>query len=162
MPEQLGLTRGQYLVILVIVSAVAGVVAGALGSAASLFYGWYSGISLRLLYDEFGMYWGAFTGIVAAIFWCRMMDRRVRKHGDYRVVVYGGLAGIMAGVISTTLLHAGLIVVSQRAEWKAILLCETCGAVAGLVVGFFAAAGVRAISLKPEPPLSAENVETES
>lgn len=116
------------------VCILAAVVAAFMGVLASLFYD-RSQMSPIGFVRAFGIGWGGLTGLAAAIFWCRIMRRRAIRCGTRFLMSIGIVAGVFAGVLSTTLLHAGLMVASQKTNLEALALGVIAGVLIGLLMG---------------------------
>ena len=133
--------RGGFVRLTVFVFVSAGVLAGLFGLAASLLYG-----GLDLVEDgqtsepvkfvqSLGLCWGAVTGLIAAAFWCWVIYRRVNRGLLTKLPWHGAGSGISAGLISTLLLHAALLVFGADRDPISLLFGLPIGVVAGLMLG---------------------------
>jgi len=131
------------IILLVAVILVAGVTAaGFFGSIAGLAYGMQletRAVSVNRPVYLTGRWWGAFTGLIAGAIWCRVMVPAAIRSRGRRLTGGGALAGLGAGILSTILLHAVLMIVAIRPEPTTLAFVLpiglACGVVAGLIAG---------------------------
>jgi hypothetical protein len=130
---------GKPLVYLVIgVCLAGGVVAWFFGALAAFAYDLPYVLGRAqpgMIMAPIGRWWGAFTGLLAGAIWCRWMIPLSIQSPEENMAKKGAVAGIVVGVVSTILLHAGLMFVSDRAEPFSLAIGLLCGVVAGWIVG---------------------------
>lgn len=148
------LRRWQTVSVAAFVGIGAAALAGFMGLPAGGLYLVAGLESVALLAGYFGAGWGAVTGVIAAVVWCAVAFRSVRK-GHARAAEFGALLGAAVGVLSTILLHAGLIGVllyfDEFELWMFLVPAIglpfgvvgglILGALSGAMLGRFAAAG---------------------
>jgi hypothetical protein len=125
----------------VFVGIAAGLLAGLLGALAALTYGSLSlmpgdGSTTTLAsLPEVGAVWGAVTGVIAAAIWCWVMFRQVARGRTERLTACGTWTGLLVGVLSTILLHVGLMIAAGTTEIQGMLLGLVFGIPAGAILG---------------------------
>jgi len=138
-PDRFGRFYG--LTVLVCLSATA--LAGFLGFYASFLYG---GLSIGGSRDPavatvaaftrvYGALWGAVTGLMAGLIWCRSMYREVAHAETVRFGAAGAWLGLKVGALSTVLLHVGLVLAGGHLMLLDRLPALPFGLALGLVFG---------------------------
>lgn len=82
-----------------------------------------------------GLWWGAITGVIAGIVWCRVMVRAVGRDPAVLLTGRGARLGAWVGILSTVLLHAVLIIAAGRLQFSWLLFGLPFGIIVGAVVG---------------------------
>lgn len=108
------------LIILSVLVCAAGAAVGAFfGNLASLMYGGFYIPSPgsppppspdHEIIVQVAIWWGAATGLLAGIVWCRIMIRETIRGLVNSPASRGAWLGVRVGVLSALLLHAGLII----------------------------------------------------
>jgi hypothetical protein len=87
----------------------------------------------------FGFWWGGVTGLIAGIMWCCVMIPLATPNRREALNKIGALIGILVGVLSTALLHAGLMLhAGEHETWLlriGICIAIPIGAVVGGISG---------------------------
>jgi len=124
--------------LLLLFLCVAGVlVGGFFGSLAPMLYDLEAP---RILFQA-GLVLGCVGGFFAGALWYLRMLSMIRTGPSYwSVVGRGALNGLLAGILATVILHAGLMVVTTRWALEALLGGLLFGAPAGAIVGAFCGA----------------------
>lgn len=137
-----------------------------LGAGTAWFFGSVAGsgygfeitpltVSQNRVPAEVGQWWGAFTGLVAGVIWCRLLIPTALRSSGGGLAGAGALAGLCVGLLSTVLLHAVLMFVSSRSEPIVLGIGLACGMVAGPVVGAICGALLRWFVPAATPPAEA-------
>jgi hypothetical protein len=159
--------RGPFTVPTVVVTVLAALAAGSCGSIAAV---GYAGRIDSLLCLLLGILLGAGSGLVAGIFWCRMLRRTAAREGERAMVSAGAGYGIVAALMIAIVLHAGLAAVSLSPAGLrdspigfvgAIAVGAPLGAVCGFWLRWAARETVRearAAARTPTPPAAKEEV----
>lgn len=139
MSEIYTLRRVQFIAAAVFVFIAATLLAGILGAFAAGFF--YGGLTIfqednhpsqEETVEIIGAAWGAFTGLLAAAFWCRVMLGRIKRERVERLPWQGAKIGLASGTISAVLLHVVLMLISERqSTWEPMI-----GMSFGLPVGY--------------------------
>lgn len=124
------------IIFLLFVCAAGAVTGGFFGLLAALLYLAVSDHSLvSVVRSDYAGLVGAGSGLVAALLWCRIMIPR--SIASYRAGLPSGGTrfGILAGVVSATLLHVGLMYLADRVQIGSLLVGVIFGVVVGAMVG---------------------------
>lgn len=131
---------GRFVGFTTFVCIVAAFVAGLMGAWASDLYrsfGRADPLVVRL--GPFGLFWGAATGVLAGIIWCRVMIWLATFKGGDSLGGTGAILGIGVGLLSAVLLHGGLMLLtSQQQLWPmgiGLAFAIPVGAIVGAVCG---------------------------
>ncbi len=82
-----------------------------------------------------GQLWGAGTGLIAGAVWCWWVVPGAVRSPNREVKRSGAAAGACAGLLSTILLHGGLVLAVGGFDLLVLLIGLMCGAGAGAIVG---------------------------
>jgi len=127
----------------ILVALAGAAVGGFFGHAAGVMYGAYAagddGASVWYI-GYLGLLLGAASGAGVGLAWWLLMRRLLGRASGLKVIAAGAGLGLAAGIVSTLILHAGLVGVSGRwtdLNWLPVVgLCVVLlGAPAGLVTG---------------------------
>jgi hypothetical protein len=143
------------VILTVVVLIAAAATAWLFGAMAGAMYGVqvsYSRVEFNRPLELIGQWWGACTGLLAGMVWCRFVLHPSRRD---RLVSAGAWTGLMVGVLSTVLLHAVLMAVSERVDAFPLVVGLVFGVVAGLLVGAICGAICRAVLNPAAPPHAA-------
>jgi hypothetical protein len=155
--------RDPFTIPTAIVTALAAIAGGFCGFIAAVGYAGRIDIRLCML---LGIVLGGGSGLAAGIFWCRILRRTVERDGEGRMVGPGAGYGLLAGLASTVVLHAGLSIGSLNPTGLQFLpigfACALAvGAPLGAIGGFWLRWAARAASKADGAPAPAAPAERE-
>lgn len=162
----------------IIVCAAAGSAGFFFGALAAEGYAWGYGVNVKITWESFfgalaaggygqepgapnfevvpgGMLLGTASGLLVGGAWCWYMIRLARSEPGVPLILQGSLFGLLSGLASTLMLHAGLMANSGMVNLPVLGIGLLCGIVAGLGVGLME--GVlckvaRILARRPVPP----------
>jgi hypothetical protein len=144
-----------FVALTIIVCAAAGFAGFFFGALAAGGYGQEPGAPNFEVVLPGGMLLGTASGLLVGGAWCWYMIRLARSEPGVPLILQGALFGLLSGLASTLVLHAGLMANSGMVNLPVLGIGLLCGIVAGLVVGLMG--GVlckvaRILARRPVPP----------
>jgi len=116
------------------VSVVAALVGAFFGGVAGQMYV-SEGVRAEAKLASAGMWWGAGSGFVVGLLWCQAMIAIAVRFGPRKLGRIGAVCGLVAGVLSTLVLHIALAQVAGLGGVGLVREGLLFGIPAGLVVG---------------------------
>jgi len=143
MPDHFSPRQGRFIILTVVVCVAAGTLSGILGLIASLLYEpmlFYTSmdpsIAPYLAYiPQVGIYWGATSGLLAALIWCGLLWRRLARGQTERWATWGWKRGVLVGILATISLHTGLMLVTVWTTVSEMLVSTSVGMLFGIPAG---------------------------
>jgi hypothetical protein len=116
------------------VSVVAALVGAFFGGVAGQMYVSES-VRNKAQLASAGMWWGGGSGFVVGLLWCQAMIARAVRFGPRKLGRIGAVCGLVAGALSTLVLHIALARVAGLGGLGMLDFGMVVGLPAGLVVG---------------------------